>query len=309
MTATLALIVGLSVGLTTSSKEEPPDDSLGRLVSSVRYSLNDGSFAKASRYSRTENGREIVTTVGNGKSNTCEVVPCRYRYGDCDIFSFGKVYEPGCCLGDDCDPGDKCGSWCPRRRNVCYPAYEGCHDASCYDCERAPNDDVIYQYISASINYNCLRTGVAVGFNDKDDNLERSYKWAIICGYIVHGGSEWLNMAPGEYACVAARSGNGITNTLTLPVACQNIQLRECGCAPANTHTYGLPPPEHQCKTAQDCPYLCGDAGEEQAKTLCEAFPGIESFEGENPTNQSLFLDPGVYLPGNVTIEIDIYGE
>ena len=310
VTAAIALIVGLSVGLTTNSKEEPPGDTLGRLVSSVIVTADqEGSFLKASRYSRTENGREIVTTVGNGVLNGCEVVPCKYKYEDC-IYSYGNFYEPGCCLGDDCNPSDKCGATCPRKRNVCYPAYEGCHDASCYDSERGPNGEVIYQYTSISYNLNCLRTGVAIGFNDKDDQIERVYKWAIGCGYIVHGGSEWANLAPGEYACIAVRSGEGITKTISQYVPCQFIQLGECGCGPEDMHTYGFPLPNETCRTKEDCPYLCGDAGEEEAKTLCEAFPGIEWWEGENPLYQDLFTDPDEeYLYGNVTIEIDIYGE
>ena len=314
-TAVIALIVGLSVGLTTSSKEGPPgdspkeespSDSLGRLVSSLRVSADDGSFVKADRYSKTEDGREIATTVGNGVLNSCEVLPCKYKYEDCDIYSYGNFYEPGCCLGDDCNPSDKCGATCPRKRNVCYPAYERCRDASCYDCERGPNGEVIYQYTSTSYNLNCLRTGVAIGFNDKDDNVERIYKWAIGCGYIVHGGYEWANLATGEYACIAVRSGEGITKTVSQPVPCQLIQYGECGCGPEDMHTFGLPLPDKPCKIKQDCTYLCGDAGEDEAKTLCEAFPGIEWWETENPLYQDFFYDPEEYPYRNVTIEIDI---
>ena len=309
VTAAVALLVGLSVGLTDRKKAQQANDpAVDRLVSSIRFSADEeGSFVKADRYHRTEDGDEIVVTTGNGVLNRCEVLPC--NEGGCDLLSYGKVYKPGCCRGEDCDRGDKCGYLCPDRRNLCQPSYVGCRDASCFECERGPDGEELYQYRSTSINVNCLRTGVALGFNDRDDPIERIYKWVIGCGYIVRGGSEWANLAPGEYACVAVRSGEGITKTLSQPVPCQLIQLGECGCAPADMNTFGLPLPDEPCRTKEDCPYLCGDAGVEQAETLCEAFPGIEWWEGENPLYQDLFTDPEELLFGNVTIEIDIFGE
>ena len=312
VTVAVALIIGLSVGLTTSSKEEPPGDSLGRLVSSVSVTTDqEGLYIKANRYSKTESGREIVTTIGSAAFNWCEVTPC--MQGVCDYLSYGKVYEPGCCLGDDCSPSDICGYRCPE--GVCRPTFEGCtDDPYCYECDRGPNGEELYRVRTSFFNAICLRTGVATGLNDKDDNTTRIYKWAISCAANVLGGNEWQNFAPGEIICVALRSGDGITKTVTQPLPCQLIQLGECGCAPDDMHTLGLPlpSPDGPCKTIEDCPYMCGDAGEDEAKTLCEAFPGIEWWEGENPFYQFAFVDPhDLFSASNVTIDIDIdiYGE
>ena len=307
VTAAVALIVGLSVGLTTKNKEEPPISiPMDRLVSSVNVmAKQEGSFMKANRYHRTENGKEIVSTTGSAVLNRCEVIPC--NEGGCDLSE--KVYEPGCCRGPECNPADRCGPLCPQRANLCHPSFVGCTDASCFECERGPSGEELYQYRSASFDINCLRTGVATGFNDEDDTVPRIYKWAIVCGYNVRGGNEWQNYAPGEYVCIAVRTGNGITKTLSLSVPCQIIQLGECGCAPGDVHTLGLPPPTAPCKTKQDCPYLCGDAGLEEAKTLCEAFPGIEWWEGKNPLGRFAFFEPAEDWYGNVTEQIDIYGE
>ena len=320
--AVITLIVGLSVGLIDKNNQDLPISSninnpLGRLVSSLLIAVTvdeqgafpvlvPGMFVKAIRSIRTETGNEVATTTGSAVDNYCEVIPC--IEGGCDLIR--KVYEPGCCLGDDCnDSSNKCGRICPRRTDLCYPSFEGCIEASCFECERGPNGEELYRYRSASYNMNCLRTGVATGFNDKDDNVERTYKWAIVCGFNVQGGNERHNYAPGEYMCAAVRTGGGITKSVSQLVPCQVIQLLECGCAPADMNTFGLPRPENPCQTKDDCPYLCGDAGEEQAKKLCEVFPGIEWWEGGNPTHQSLFYAPEDDLFGNVTIEIEIYEE
>ena len=303
----IALIVGLSVGLMDKNKAAQPIIPVDRLVSSVRMTAHqEGAFMKANRYIRTENGKDIVITNGSAVDNWCEVVPC--AEGGCELL-YGKVYEPGCCLEDDCSPEDKCGGWCPRRPDLCRPSSDGCADASCFECERGPNGEELYRKRDALFNMNCLRTGVATGYNDQDDNVRRIYKWAIICGFNVHGGNEQQNFAPDEYVCHAARIGNGVTKTVSQLVPCQIIQLLECGCAPDDIHTFGFPPPDKPCKTRQDCLYLCGDAGEEEAKTLCEVFPGIEWWEGENPLRQPLFFDPKERYFGNVTIQIDIHGK
>ena len=306
-TAVVALIVGLSVGLTTKGTEEKAGNSSGRLVSSFLFSADEeGSFLEASRYVTTsDNGTKIVTTTGRGVLNRCEVIPC--LQGGCSI-SFEKSYEPGCCLGDDCSPIDKCGYLCPEW--ACQPSYDGCRDASCFECERGPNGEELYRDRDASYDVNCLRTGVATGFNDREDSIERIYKWAILCGFNVHGGNEWENSGPGDYVCIAARSGLGITKTISLPVPCQLIQLGECGCAPDDVNTLGLfPAPEKPCETKQDCSYLCGDAGEDEAKKLCEVFPGIEWWEGQNAMYQSFLTEPEDRFFGNVTIQIGIYEE
>ena len=312
VTAAVALLVGLSVGLTAKvGDEQQPDDSLGRLVSSAMLTADEiGSYMKADRYHRTENGKEIATTTGSAVLNRCEVIPC--NEGGCDILSYGKVYKPGCCRGEDCDRGDKCGVICPRKRNICHPSFVGCKDASCFECERGPSGEELYQYRSASFDVNCLRSGVAFGLNDKKDKVPRFYNWSIGCAVNVRGGNELENYGPGEYICMAVRSGDGITKTVSQPIPCQLIQLAKCGCAPDDVHTLGLPVPgpNKPCKTKEDCPYLCSDAGEEEAKMLCEAFPGIQWWEGDNTLYQNFFYEPHeLYFYGNVTIQIDIFGE
>ena len=313
-TAVIGLIVGLSFGLTTksTSNEEQISDSLGRLASSLNVTADlENVYVRANRYIGTENGKEISSTIGSAVVNYCEVLPC--NEGGCDRF-YEKDYKPGCCLGDDCDPSDKCGAWCPDRADLCYPSSMGCKEPSCYECERGPNGEELYIYRTAVSNVKCLKTGVAIGFNDKNDTVERFYKWAIGCGVVLRGGNELHNLAAGEYFCAAARIGDGITKTVSQIVPCQIIQLMECGCAPDDVQTLGLPlpPPDKPCKTKQDCPYLCGDAGEEEAKSLCDAFPGIEWWEGENPLYEPFFTKPEdtfLFVYSNVTVQIDIYGE
>ena len=306
VTAAVALIVGLSVGLTTQTKDDQPSFPVDRLVSSANVTADQaGEYLKANRYITTQNGKETTTSTGSAVINYCEVIPC-YE-GGCDISQ--KVYKPGCCRGADCPPSEKCGFMCPSRANLCHPSFEGCRDASCYECERGPNGEELYRRRSASFNINCLRTGVATGFNDKNDSITRIYKWAIVCGFNVRGGNHLQNYGPGEYICIALRSGNGITKTVSIPVPCQLIQYGECGCGPEDMHTLGLPPPIAPCRTTQDCRYLCGDAGEEQAKKLCEVFPGIEWWEGENPLYQFAFVEPEEEFFGNITVQIEIHEE
>ena len=312
VTATIALIVGLSVGLPTKSKEEPPpSDALGRLVSSVVVTADqEWVYLRANRYNRTENGREIATTTGSAVVNYCQVLAC--MQGGCEYFNYRKEYEPGCCRGDECAASDseKCGTWCPNRKDLCQPSFVGCTEPYCYECERGPNGEELYQFRTGVSDVKCLRTGVAIGFDDKDDNVERIYKWAIGCGVVRRGGDEMQNMATGEYWCIAFRSGDGITKTMSQLLPCQIIQLMECGCAPDDVHTLGLPlsSPDKPCKTKEDCPYLCGDSGEEESKTLCDAFPGIKWWEGENPMYENLFTKPEdnfLFVYSKATVQID----
>ena len=313
-TAVIGLIVGLSVGLTTKNKDAEKGDgqTSNRLVSSINVTADkEDVYIRGSSYVRTENGKNISTTIGNAVVNYCEVLPC--NEGGCDR-SIGKVYKPGCCRGDECNRNDKCGAWCPDRANLCQPSYEGCTEPYCYDCKQGPNGEELYAYRRASFDMKCLRTGVAIGFDDKDDTVKRFYKWAFGCGVVTRGGDEWQNAGTDEYVCAAARIGDGITKTVSQIVPCQIIQLAECGCAPNDVHTLGLPllRPDKPCKTKEDCAYLCGDAGEEQAKSLCDAFPGIKWWEGENQLYEHFFTEPEnnfLFLYGSVNIEIYTQGE
>ena len=305
------VVIAIAVSLTAPLDEDSPPPAavnipVDDLVSSINVTAKQRDwFARAYRYRRTENENEIFVSDGRTAITDCEVLAC--IEGGCTGDS-GKEYEPGCCHGDDCNQNDTCGFYCPKA--ACHPSSDGCKDdASCFECDLGPNGEELYRFRDAVFDLNCLRTGLATGFNDNDDSIVRRYKWAIYCGFNIHGGSEWQNYAPGEYACFAVRVGGGIRKTLFQPLNCQLIQLLECGCGPDTMHTFGNPPPEKPCKTKQDCPFLCGDAGEEEAKKLCEVFPGIEWWEGENPWNQSLAFDPEEELIGPATIQIDIYEE
>lgn len=133
----------------------------------------------------------------------------------------------------------------------------------------------------------CNRNKIA-----KEDGTE--YRWAIVCGFVETGGHTEDNNAPGEYTCMAFRQGQGINITRSFGVPCQFIQLNECGCAPSDVFSFGVDPPDPDvgwtpCLTEDDCPYLCADAGKENAKNLCHKFDGIDWFEGANFMNWSLF--------------------
>lgn len=181
---------------------------------------------------------------------------------------------PASDVGELCNKEEKCGEQCPD--NACKPFTEGCSTLACFECDRGPNDEPLYVLQTNAGGLNCLNTGTAVADSGEE------YKWAITCGPMVSEGLDHLNFGPGEYLCGAWREGHPSKITRSFQLPCQYIQLGECGCAPLDVFNFDLDPPENPCRTEEDCPFLCSDAGTEKASQLCYAFPGdIKWWEGK----------------------------
>jgi len=122
----LAVIIGLSVGLTrhggvesTSSSEGLPSSELGPLEASVKIrSLQDWIIADAHRVQKEDpnGGGVFAESTGFYFEVSCEPIACLGSDTACATLeaaskSGGTVYyEPGCCLnGEECPAGTRCG--------------------------------------------------------------------------------------------------------------------------------------------------------------------------------------------------------
>ena len=137
-----------------------------------------------------------------------------------------------------------------------------------------------------------------------------AYDWVIWCGEVRRGGNELTNTDVGEYVCGAL--GLGKLKMLGATIPCQYIQLGECRCAPLDMHPFDLEPPTTTCTSQADCPFLCSDALTRtmDRQLLCDAFPGIEWFQGENAFGKSAWYtenDPSWGGQPGIVLEINIY--
>ncbi|KAL3936603.1 MAG: hypothetical protein SGARI_002484, partial [Bacillariaceae sp.] len=220
------------------------------------------------------NEQEEIVTDGYLTSFAISPKQC-LEHPDTDACVVGKEYEYGCCAGADCPNETQCGDTIPDV-NVCKTSRSDCRSITCVECEKGPNGEEIYSVIDFSLSWNCLD----VGRDYTEDGLE--YKWAIACGPVERGGSEESNVGIGEYSCMAFREGVGFefNSTFSYLLPCQWIQINECGCAPEDVFDFGVEPPDPSvgwtpCLTEDECPFLCGDAGFDNAKDLCLKFGGI----------------------------------
>ena len=231
--------------------------------------------------------------------------------GDAEC-ALGKVYEPGCCVGTNCPNGTQCGELCPW----CAPSHPECRSPACMVCAKGPDGEELYNLQQVTQTIDCLAYG------SKTTEEEGEYNWAVICGPVESGGVEAENRANGEYQCYALRAGPLITERISAKVPCQFFQMVECGCAPPDVHPFGNEPPDADagwlpCKTTDDCPILCSDAGVEKARTACHAFAkfddvesGIDYWEGQNWANFDFFsLDNHEISGMEELITITIYEE
>ena len=242
-------------------------------------------YADVRRY-RPKGSRDVKTEGVFGEI-LCHALPCYTNSSNCAPEP--KEYEPGCCLGPECNRNEQCGKECPEIPGVCHliDVDSNCRSAECYTCDKGPYGEDTWYLHNKYVETNCLATG-------KSMKEGREYKWAIMCGPVQVASieGEVSNTAPGEYSCMAFRQGGGLyakyAGIESLSVPCQYIQLGECGCAPNDVHPWNLDPPVGPC-TPGDCPFLCSDAGEEYVSKLCHAFGGIEWWEGANFMSYDLF--------------------
>jgi len=256
-----------------------------KLLASFRFRTGPKDLPRyATAELRLENNAFNVST-GTQNIVGCSPQPCHRDENNC--LPPIKVYEPGCCLGSNCsNREDWCGGSCPSLSDglpckLTDPNNDACVTSDCYTCDKVDGEDVWNLSLFVQ-DINCLSVGTATS----EENGEL-FKWAITCGPVVAGGRPELNFGIGEYVCMAFRQGagfspsNGGVATSILP--CQFIQLGECGCAPADVVILGgLDPPNGTCVDERDCPFLCGDAGLDKAQNLCNAFEGIEWWNGNN---------------------------
>jgi hypothetical protein len=121
-----------------------------------------------------------------------------------------------------------------------------------------------------------------------------TYLGAIACGrFISEPAAPERNLGVGEYGCMAFQEQTTHSNQshASYLIPCQYIQLAECGCAPHDVHLWGLDPPSHACRTKDDCPFLCADAGAAKVKELCHAFGGVDWWSTRNVFGQDLFVN------------------
>jgi hypothetical protein len=151
---------------------------------------------------------------------------------------------------------------------------------------------------------------ICIDYGTSTDALGDIYNWVISCSRITKGGKEQENRDIGEYDCIAYRSGPNMKDTgVSAFIPCQFIQLGECGCAPLDVYPFGLDPPTHACRTQADCPFLCSDVPESDPLLLCQAFGGVEWWEGQNFLGIEVFHNitervPDATQENNVEIEI-----
>jgi len=236
----------------------------------------------------------------------CNLLPCLEKDSTCN----DGLWIPGCCFVANCTSEvGQCGNKCPDLPLglPCHqvdPTNEKCRNAGCYTCDKVNGED-IFKLTEFVFQISCLSGGTAV----RQENLE-SYEWAILCGPVSAGEQPELNFDQGEYSCVAFREGAGYSYTdggvggTFIP--CHFIQLGECGCGPADVFPFGLPPPNKTCASAADCRFLCNDAGPRLANTICDAFDGIEWWEGQNFMEADLFAGNTIEA-GRGAGELDIY--
>jgi hypothetical protein len=236
-----------------------------------------------------QNNEEEIVTEGYMTSFFIQPKLCA-EHADTNACIVDKIYEHGCCAGPECPADTKCGEIIPDV-NVCTASRSDCRSVSCVECEKGPSGEEMYTVTDFATTWNCLDSG--------RDYLEdgREYKWAITCGPVERGGSEESNIGIGEYMCLAFREGVGFDFNATYSAGfpCQWIQINECGCAPEDVYDFGVEPPDPSvgwtpCRTEEDCPFLCGDAGYEKAKDLCYAFGGI----GPGSLWDGMFFDEDV---------------
>ena len=281
-----------------------------------------------------DNGLGELTEVATGfySSKACYVIPCyESGYLDCDL---SKFYEPGCCIGDDCMEGEddsgRCGAICPSDPWPCRFEPSDCRSIGCLECDEV-NGERIYDTREVLHSIDCLSYGTKMWPTINEPSrlgvtAGVEYNWAIACG-----PSEWENLddgsvGRGEYACFAYRSvPSGTTSpfnvTKSLWVPCQYIQMMECGCGVLNPDTIpgnrGPKDPKvgwEPCITTDDCPFLCHDAGTDNARNLCHAFSeqtdnGIDWWEGSNYYGFDVFAKNGNYNELNTDIIIFDVGE
>lgn len=125
-----------------------------------------------------------------------------------------------------------------------------------------------------------------------DAKTGEDYLGAIACGRIVsEPGFPERNFDVGEYGCMAFQerttSPEQMQSSFIGP--CQYFQLGECQWAPADVFPWGLDPPTGPCRTEEDCPFLCADAGAAKAKNLCHAFGGVDWWSTRNFLGIDLF--------------------
>jgi len=314
----VGLVVGLSVGLTNRNEDDknsfvsarPPDDSdLGRVEARVVSETYKDSgkmvYFEATRYSGGTSTNHESVTVGSFRFIHCNPLACVANYANCRVDD--EVYKVGCCAGAECNEENKCGRHCPAA--ACKPTHPDCISDTCVSCEKGADGEELYIWRNIEYEVDCLNTGYGTNKNDG-----AKYAWAIMCMKCVQGCVESQNTGRGEYDCVGLRRllpgevSEEIPSDSYWVVPCQLIQLGECGCAPPDVIDFGLGTPEKACRTTDDCPILCDDAGPDAAKNICNAFPGnIAWWEGTNFAERNMFNDSNDPEQATSNFDIHIY--
>ena len=258
-------------------------------------------------------GELVEVASGTFFSYTCEPVVCIENPDECDPYDSAnstdlatKFYEPGCCIGTNCTEANRCSRRCPNDPYPCRVTRSDCRSEACIECDKGPNGEDLYVPFAITYSANCLDYG-----KETVEETGEEYNWAIACGPRENEGPEERNMARGEYVCWAFKDGIDFAFNVTRSdsIPCQFIQMGECGCAPPDVYDFWLDPPNPDlgwtpCTTEDDCPWLCADAGEENAKNACHAFGGIDWWNGQNFVGHTAFVGGYDYNESNTKVRI-----
>jgi len=307
----VSLVVGLSVGLTRQAaarnySNAAPTSELGTLRSSMVTFADDQftGYLDARQYVSDDG---TTSSTGSYRLVTCRPYDC---LGSDDACVVAKMYVPGCCRGGEegCTAAEQCGEMCEIGKKElstqCYYDPPDCRSVACLMCEKGSDGSELYWLYEHVLNVDCLNTGQGLTENG------HPYKWGIFCGFCTQGCKEEENRGFGEYDCQAYYSS--LEEEVYLDGGlwpCHFLQLDYCGCAPADVHDFGLGRPDKSCKTKKDCPILCEDAGPENARNICNSFPGnITWFLKENSRLGFPYIFPVDEIKHHVGMEPqDIY--
>ena len=115
------ILVGLAIGLTVPlSKQDDSSDTLScdpDLLASIKLvgSAENSVFLLHARIeTRSFNNNFAKVTTGLMNEINCKPLPCLEDPANCSFVS-KRVYEPGCCLGSECNEALQCGHLCPSK--------------------------------------------------------------------------------------------------------------------------------------------------------------------------------------------------